>query len=289
MGLRRRNSDIIVTAGFNSASATTCEAHLLRYGSSASTSRRSASTDQQLDPTFGCKGDAKTLVPNYISLGPGGPAGLPRRDGRRVSEQNGTIGRSAARACAPCIRYIQGYELGAKSINPNIKVVSTYVTNDFSNKAFNDPVTGKSFGQQFISQNKPDVLFQVAGKTGNGVIDAACDAGIYAIGVDVDQWLSYPNGQKCIITSAEKKLQMTVKTIEESPPAPPGQRQSLERGERWDQDLRLHDKAGLIPASLKQAEHGPRGREGQVAQDLRTVRRPRGSGRRRSATPTRRL
>jgi ABC-2 type transport system permease protein len=35
-------------------------------------------------------------------------------------------------------------------------------------------VTGKAFAQQFIQQNKPDVLFQVAGLTGNGMIDAAC-------------------------------------------------------------------------------------------------------------------
>ena len=90
------------------------------------------------------------------------------------------------------------------------------VTNDFSSKAFNDPVTGKSFGQQFITQNKPDVIFQVAGKTGNGVVDAACDAGIYAIGVDVDQWLSYPNGQKCIITSAEKHVESAVAQAIES-------------------------------------------------------------------------
>ena len=60
-------------------------------------------------------------------------------------------------------------------------------------KAFNDPVTGKNFGQQFIAQNKPDVLFQVAGKTGNGILEAACEAGILGVGVDVDQALSYPN------------------------------------------------------------------------------------------------
>jgi len=107
---------------------------------------------------------------------------------------------------------INAFELGAKSINPAIKVFSAYVTNDFSNKAFNDPVTGTSFAQQFISQNHPDVLFQVAGKTGNGIIDAACSANLYAIGVDVDQFLSYPNGDKCIVTSAEKKLTLTVES-----------------------------------------------------------------------------
>src|SRR5207249_1553167 len=74
------------------------------------------------------------------------------------------------------------------------------------------PVTGKNFGAQFITTNKVDVLFQVAGKTGNGILDAACDAGIYGIGVDVDQALSYPNASKCTVTSAEKKLSLSVST-----------------------------------------------------------------------------
>ena len=90
------------------------------------------------------------------------------------------------------MRYIQGYELGAQSVNPAIVVKTAYVTNDFSNAAFNDPVGGKTFAQTFITSNKPDVLFQVAGKTGNGVLDAACAANIYGIGVDVDQCAVLP-------------------------------------------------------------------------------------------------
>jgi basic membrane protein A len=110
------------------------------------------------------------------------------------------------------VRYIQGYVLGAQSVNPSIVVKTAYVTNDFSNAAFNDPVGGKKFAQSFITTNKVDVLFQVAGKTGNGVLDAACDAGILGIGVDVDQALSYSNAAKCIVTSAEKKLVLAVST-----------------------------------------------------------------------------
>ena len=51
-----------------------------------------------------------------------------------------------------------------------------------------------------------DVLFQVAGLSGQGALEAACDAGgIYGIGVDVDQALALPS-ETCIVTSAEKKL-----------------------------------------------------------------------------------
>jgi basic membrane protein A len=51
------------------------------------------------------------------------------------------------------------------------------------------------------------VIFQVAGLTGAGALRAACNAKVYGIGVDVDQYLSLPDAQACIITSAEKHLQ----------------------------------------------------------------------------------
>ncbi len=54
------------------------------------------------------------------------------------------------------------------------------------------------------------MVFQVAGNTGNGVIDAACAAKINAIGVDVDQYQSYAASQACILTSAEKHLAVSV-------------------------------------------------------------------------------
>ena len=85
------------------------------------------------------------------------------------------------------------------------------MTHDFSNAAFNDPAGGKAFAQTFIQANKPDVLFQVAGKTGNGVLEAACAANIYGIGVDVDQWASLgAPANACIITSAEKHVESAV-------------------------------------------------------------------------------
>jgi basic membrane protein A len=42
------------------------------------------------------------------------------------------------------------------------------------------------------------------------VLDAACAANVFAIGVDVDQFLSYPNADACIVTSAEKHLSNAV-------------------------------------------------------------------------------
>ena len=207
--------DVIVTVGFNLTNDTVAAAK-------ANPTIHFVGVDQSpvcVDPTgapdatFACKGDAKTLLPNYTSLyfaedQAGYLAGIVAA---YASKANiiGAIGGTTL--CAPCVRYIQGYELGAKSVKPSIVVKSSYVTHDFSAAAFNDPAGGKVFANTFIKSNKVDVLFQVAGKTGNGVLEAACAANIYGIGVDVDQWVSLgAPANACVITSAEKHVESAV-------------------------------------------------------------------------------
>ena len=108
----------------------------------------------------------------------------------------------------PVVAYIKGYENGAKSVNPSIKVLEQYVSTDIT-KAFNDPTTGKAIAQQMIGQ-KADFIFQVAGLSGSGALEAACATpNTYGIGVDVDQAPAFPN-LKCIVTSAEKHLALAV-------------------------------------------------------------------------------
>ena len=101
------------------------------------------------------------------------------------------------------VSYIGGYVNGAKSVNPDVEVLVSYVSDDIT-KAFNDPTTGASIADQMIGQDA-DFIFQVAGLSGQGALEAACDAGISGIGVDTDQALALPD-LTCIVTSAEKKL-----------------------------------------------------------------------------------
>jgi basic membrane protein A len=75
---------------------------------------------------------------------------------------------------------------------------------------FNAPDKGQASAQTMIGQGA-DVIFQVAGLTGAGALRAACSAKIYGIGVDVDQYQSLPDSKGCIITSAEKHLQVAVR------------------------------------------------------------------------------
>jgi basic membrane protein A len=117
----------------------------------------------------------------------------------------------------PVVNYMRGFQNGVLSVNADATVHVKYVTDSDLTLAFNDPAGGKSFADQFLAQNTDvDVLFQVAGKTGNGMLQAVEEAGIYGIGVDVDQWASTADSAECIVTSAEKKLTSSVRTaIEE--------------------------------------------------------------------------
>jgi basic membrane protein A len=159
------------------------------------------------DPTFACKGDPKTLLPNYQGLvfkeeQVGYLAGVLAA-GVSKTGVIGTVG--GINTIPPVVRYINGYRNGAASVNPKIDVKVAYVSTDI-NKAFNDPGTGHSIAKQMIGL-KADVIFQVAGLSGAGAIEEACATpGVIGIGVDVDQSKSLPQSAKCILSSAEKKL-----------------------------------------------------------------------------------
>jgi basic membrane protein A and related proteins len=115
--------------------------------------------------------------------------------------KSGKIGAVGGRSdVPPVVNYIKGYENGAKSVKSNVQVTITYVED------FNAPDKGEASARTMIGQGV-DVVFQVAGLTGTGVLRAACNAKVYGIGVDVDQYLSVPSTKDCTITSAEKRLQ----------------------------------------------------------------------------------
>ncbi|MEO5941222.1 MAG: BMP family ABC transporter substrate-binding protein, partial [Candidatus Limnocylindrales bacterium] len=266
--------NVIVTVGFNLASATVKAAHDSPDTWFIGVDQSPICVDAAglPDATFACAGDAKTLLPKYISVNfqedqAGYLAGIVAA-GASTKNTIGAIGGTSI--CAPCVRYIQGYELGAKSVKPDIKVVTAYVTNDFSDAAFKDQAGGKTFADNFLKQNKNvDVLFQVAGLTGNGVLDSACAANILGIGVDVDQFPAYPEADPCLLTSAEKHLQLAVsgalKQIADGSAKPGdflydaknegiGVSQGHNNGNKWaagTQDLLNKALAGMKDGSLK--------------------------------------
>jgi len=121
-----------------------------------------------------------------------------------------TIGYVAGlQTVPPVVHYVEGYKNGAKSTNPHVNVIGIYQPESGA-KDFNDPDWGKQQALTFFGQGA-DIVFGVGGNTGNGALVAAKEQGKKCIGVDVDQFLSYPEVASCLITSAEKHLDVAVK------------------------------------------------------------------------------
>jgi basic membrane protein A and related proteins len=205
--------DVIVTVGFligtDTAKAAKANPNIKFIGVD-----QSVCVDEQgaPDPTFACKGDAATLLPNYQGIvfaeaQPGYLAGIVAGS----ITKSGTLGAVGGTNVPAVVNYWRGFENGVHSVKADAKVLYQETDPDPS-KGFNDPSKGKTIAGQFIGQGA-DVLFQIAGLTGQGVLQATCDKNLHGIGVDVDQAVSLPNLSKCIVTSAEKKLVDTVKAV----------------------------------------------------------------------------
>ena len=93
-----------------------------------------------------------------------------------------------------------GYKQGAKAVNPDVEVLETYVGAGFD--AFNDPGKATEVAKSQIDQGV-DVVYQVAGGAGAGVLQAAADAGVYGVGVDSNQNYLHPGH---VLTSMLKRV-----------------------------------------------------------------------------------
>lgn len=103
---------------------------------------------------------------------------------------------------APALnQFAWAYEQGVKTACPTCSVQVSYL-----NFVFNDPALGKSTALDMHSDGV-DVIYQVAGGTGTGVIEAAKEQGFYAIGVDSDQDSVAPG---TVITSMMKHVDANV-------------------------------------------------------------------------------
>ncbi len=110
-----------------------------------------------------------------------------------------TIGVVGGVKIPPVDTFLAGYQAGAKKCNPAIKVLVGY------SQDFIDQAKCKTVAQNQIDQGS-QVEFNVAGPCGLGTLDAAKQAGIWGVGVDVDQ--SYLG--KHILTSAVKRVDQGV-------------------------------------------------------------------------------
>ena len=113
---------------------------------------------------------------------------------------NNTVCSMGGIPIPPVDTFIAGYQHALQTISPTTKILNGY-SNDFV-----DQQKGKEVGLRHIDQGC-DILFQVAGGSGLGYIQAAKEKGKYAIGVDADQADVAPG---VVITSALKRVNKAV-------------------------------------------------------------------------------
>jgi basic membrane protein A and related proteins len=108
-------------------------------------------------------------------------------------------------AVPPVWRFGEGYRAGAAYIDTAVEVNVVYHSDVGFDKTFTDPEWGKTTAIAMIDKGV-DVIFGAGGKTGNGALLGAAEKGVYAIGVDTDQYYTVPEAQKWLLSSAMKLL-----------------------------------------------------------------------------------
>jgi basic membrane protein A and related proteins len=152
------------------------------------------------EPDCGGEGQAPCALPNTLGLQfPSEEAGyLAGIVAAGVTKTN-TVSTVGGIKIPPVDNWIAGFRQAVKDTNPDIKLLNAY------SQDFVDQAKCKEIALDQIAQGS-DVVFQVAGQCGLGALDAACQEGVMAIGVDADQSFA----GDCVITSALKPLELAV-------------------------------------------------------------------------------
>ncbi len=103
-------------------------------------------------------------------------------------------------------QFFYGYKQGVLAVCPDCTVLSSYLGFDFSN-----PTLGLESALAQYDQGA-DIIYQVAGRSGEGVLQAANDRDLYAIGVDSNQDDTYPGH---VIVSSIKATNTTTYKLAE--------------------------------------------------------------------------
>jgi basic membrane protein A len=116
---------------------------------------------------------------------------------------SGTVCSVSGIQLPPVERFVSGFQNGVIWNRPAVKALNVYLP------SFNDPAAGYNAAKEMMTSGC-DVVFTVAGTTGNGALQAAMDAKVMAIGVDADQYLTTPEFRSVLLSSAMKNVDMAV-------------------------------------------------------------------------------
>jgi basic membrane protein A and related proteins len=146
-------------------------------------------------------------------------------------------------------QFYYGYKQGVLEVCPDCKVLVSYLGFDFSN-----PTLGleTALGQY---DEGADIIYQVAGRSGEGVLEAAAQRDLYAIGVDSNQDDIQPGH---VIVSSLKKVEATtydpIKLVVDGKFAGGFQRRGLKEGFAglsWDEGSTTFETKGPADMTAK--------------------------------------
>ena len=123
-----------------------------------------------------------------------------------VSE-SGVIGAVGGNEDTATNDFIAGFTQGAHDCNRKTDVLTVFAGGDYDN-----PELGEQLAKGLYDQGA-DVVFQIAGFTGTGVYKAAQESGHYAIGVDMDHKIEFPEYDDCILCSVKKDIGKSIRKL----------------------------------------------------------------------------
>ena len=128
-----------------------------------------------------------------------------------LKSESGKIGFIGGQEIDLIKKFEAGYIAGAKYINPDIVVESKYLGPAGDNSAWGNVAGAKEIASGWYADGA-DIIYTAAGGSGAGTIEAAVEAGKWAIGVDSDQYLTASNDEQKarILTSMLKRVDVAV-------------------------------------------------------------------------------
>ena len=124
-----------------------------------------------------------------------------------ASSETGKVGFVGGIASDVIAQFEYGYKAGVayanRVLDKNVVVTSQYA------ESFSDAAKGKSIANKMFTDGC-DIVYHAAGGTGTGVIEAAKEAGRFAIGVDRDQAYLAPEN---VLTSSLKNVNVAVNAV----------------------------------------------------------------------------
>jgi len=121
-----------------------------------------------------------------------------------LETETGLIGFIGGMESSIIRRFQEGFAEGAKMVNPDVTVISGYI--GMTGSAFTNPAKGKELALGQYAKGA-DIIYQAAGASGLGVVEAARDTDNLVIGTDRNQEDLAPG---YVLTSVTKAIDRAV-------------------------------------------------------------------------------